>query len=63
MAARAQWYNHTKFDLGKVGKMLHIFPGEKLNFLRSEHPNENYKPFANRCCRRSPAVSASPMSN
>ncbi len=46
MAARAQWYNHTKFDLGRVGKIMHIFPGEKLNFLRSEHPNANYKPFA-----------------
>ena len=46
MSARAQWYNHTKFDLGKVGKIMHIFPGEKLNFLRSEHPNQNYKPFA-----------------
>ena len=46
MAARAQWYDHTKFDLGKQGKVLHIFPGEKLNFLRSQHPNENYKPFS-----------------
>ena len=46
MAARAQWYNHTKFDLGRVGKIMHVFPGEKLNFLRSEHPNSNYKPFA-----------------
>jgi lambda family phage portal protein len=46
MTARAQWYNHTKFDLGKQGKIMHIFPGEKLNFLRSEHPNQNYKAFS-----------------
>lgn len=46
MSARAEWYNHTKFDLAKQGKVLHIFPGEKLNFLRSEHPNDNYKPFS-----------------
>jgi lambda family phage portal protein len=46
MATRAEWYDHTKFDLGKQGKVLHIFPGEKLNFLRSEHPNDNYKPFS-----------------
>lgn len=46
MAARASWYDHTKFDLGKQGKVLHIFPGEKLNFLRSEHPNDNYKAFS-----------------
>lgn len=46
MSARAQWYDHTKFDLGKSGKILHIFPGEKLNFFRSEHPNDNYKSFS-----------------
>jgi lambda family phage portal protein len=46
MMSRAEWYQHTKFDLGKMGKVLHIFPGEKLNFLRSEHPNDNYKPFS-----------------
>jgi lambda family phage portal protein len=46
MDAKAEWYKKTNIDLGQHGKLVHLFLGEKLNFLRSEHPNENYKPFA-----------------
>lgn len=46
MAARAEWYASTKIDLGQAGKIVHMFPNEKLSFLRSEHPNENFKPAA-----------------
>jgi lambda family phage portal protein len=46
MQARAEWYQNTKIDLGQFGKIVHMFPKEKLNFLRSEHPNQNYKPAA-----------------
>jgi lambda family phage portal protein len=46
MQGRADWYENTKIDLGLFGKVVHMFMGEKLNFLRSEHPNSNYKSFS-----------------
>lgn len=33
-------------DLGRHGKIAHLFPGESLKFNTTETPNENYKPFA-----------------
>lgn len=46
MAARAGWYDGTRIDLGVHGKIAHMFPGEKLEFNRSEHPNSTYEAFA-----------------
>lgn len=46
IAARTAWYDNTKIDLGGASKVVHLFPGEKLTFKRSEHPNDNYEPFA-----------------
>lgn len=46
LGAKAEWYDNTKIDLGQFGKVAHMFPGEKLNFNRSEHPNSTYEPFA-----------------
>ncbi len=46
MTARAGWYDRTKIDLGGMGRLAHLFPGEKLEFNRSETPNANYEPFA-----------------
>ena len=46
LAARGGWYDETKIDLGIHGKIAHLFPGEKLNFNRSEHPNSTYEAFA-----------------
>lgn len=46
LGAKAEWYDNTKIDLGNAGKVAHLFPGEKLNLLRSEHPNSTYEPFA-----------------
>jgi lambda family phage portal protein len=46
MDARAGWYDKTKIDLGGMGKLAHLFPGEKLDFNRSETPNSNFEPFA-----------------
>lgn len=46
MAARLQWYSNTKVDLGQFGKLVHLFPNEKLNMNRSEHPNTNYLDFS-----------------
>jgi lambda family phage portal protein len=44
--ASEQWYKGTNIDLGGVSRMAHLFPGEKLEFMRSETPNSNYEPFA-----------------
>lgn len=46
IAARAGWYDGTQIDLGVHGKLAHMFPGEKLKFNRSEHPNSTYEAFA-----------------
>ena len=46
MAAQAAWYQNTKIDLGGTSKVVHMFPGEKLTFNRSEHPNDTYESFA-----------------
>lgn len=46
LSARGAWYDETKIDLGINGKIAHLFPGEKLNFNRSEHPNSTYEEFA-----------------
>ncbi len=46
LAAKTQWYQNTKIDLGRGGKIAHLFPGEKLDFLTSKSPNENYEAFA-----------------
>jgi len=46
MQAKASWYDRTNIDLGTFGKLIHLFVGERLDFKRSEHPNDNYLPFA-----------------
>jgi len=43
---KADWYDATKIDLGRHGKIAHLFLGEELDFNRSEHPNDNYEAFA-----------------
>jgi lambda family phage portal protein len=45
MRMRADWYRNTRLDLGTVGKLVHLFPGEKLEFKGSESPNSNFKDF------------------
>jgi lambda family phage portal protein len=45
MGLRAAWYRNTKLDLGVVGKLVHLFPGEKLEFKSSTTPNANFKDF------------------
>lgn len=46
MEAKGAWYDNTNIDLGGYGRIAHLFPGEKLDFKRSEHPNLSYEPFA-----------------
>ncbi|HYD07800.1 MAG TPA: phage portal protein [Reyranella sp.] len=46
LTATTGWYSEANIDLygpGALGKIAHLFPGEELEFLRSEHPNENYE--------------------
>lgn len=44
--AKHAWYQSTKIDLGIVGRIAHLFPGESLKFNRSEHPNDTYEAFS-----------------
>jgi capsid protein len=41
-----QMVPETDIDLSVHGKVLHGFPGDELQFFRSEHPNGTYEPFA-----------------
>lgn len=45
LAARMGWHQSTSIDLSDQSKIAHLFPGEKLKFNRSEHPNTTYKEF------------------
>jgi len=56
---KAQWYQKADINLAQHGKILHGFPGDELQFFRSEHPNGTYEPFAKfllRECSRAAAV-------
>lgn len=44
--ASAGWYDAAALDVGMNGRIAHMFPGDKLEFKSSEHPNGNYKDFA-----------------
>lgn len=46
LSAKGDWYEQTKIDLGRGGKIAHLFPGEKLTFNASQSPNDNYEAFA-----------------
>lgn len=46
LGAQAAWYQNSKIDLGGAGRVVHMFPGQKLAFNRSEHPNSTYEAFA-----------------
>lgn len=45
LAARMGWHTQTTIDLSGQSKIAHLFPGEKLKFNRSEHPNSTYEAF------------------
>jgi lambda family phage portal protein len=56
---KSQWYQKADVNLSQHGKILHGFPGDELQFFRSEHPNGNYDQFARfllRECSRAAAV-------
>lgn len=39
------WYQNSKIDLGSGGKVVHLFPGQKLEFMKNQHDSANYDPF------------------
>ena len=43
---RAGWYDNTKIDLGRHGKIAHLAPGDELKFNATEHPSDTYADFA-----------------
>ena len=55
---KIDWYRHADLNLGVAGKILHGFPGDELEFKRSEHPNDNYEAFATFLLREISRVAA-----
>lgn len=45
LTEKAGWYDKADISLGTNGKIAHLFPGDELEFLRSEHPNSTYEAF------------------
>ncbi|WP_454626933.1 phage portal protein [Bradyrhizobium cenepequi] len=46
LASKGTWYENTKIDLGRGGKIAHLFPGEELKFNAATTPHDNYEAFA-----------------
>lgn len=46
LGATAAWYQNTKIDLGRAGKIAHLFPGEELKLHGSTNIANNYEAFA-----------------
>ncbi|MDC7784777.1 phage portal protein [Rhodoplanes sp. TEM] len=46
LGAKAGWYENTKIDFGRAGRIAHLFPGEKLELHKSQSPNATYEAFA-----------------
>jgi lambda family phage portal protein len=46
LAAKAAWYENSKFDLGRGGKIAHLYPGEKFNLTTATRISGDYEAFA-----------------
>lgn len=46
LGQKMAWYQQTKINMGVGGRLAHLFPGERLKFNKSEHPNEAYEAFS-----------------
>jgi lambda family phage portal protein len=46
LSAKAAWYENTKIDLGRGGKIAHLYPGEKLSLTTSTRISGDYEAFA-----------------
>lgn len=46
LEAKTDWYDNTRIDLGKGGKIAHLYPGEKLELKTSTRISGDYEAFA-----------------
>ena len=44
--AQAGWYDRAVLNVGMNGRVAHLFPGQKMEFHTSHHPNSGYKDFS-----------------
>lgn len=51
MAAKLDWASRTNIDLGQHGKVVSLFPGEKLEMGDVNAPNDNYIDFSKNLLR------------
>lgn len=49
--AQAGWYDGNSIDVGIGGRVAHLFPGQKMEFLSPTHPATAYKDFSNHLLR------------
>lgn len=45
LAAKTAWYENTKIDLGRSGRIAHLYPGEKLSFNTTSRISGDYEAF------------------
>ena len=46
LTGAAQFHEETKLDLSQQGKVVHLFPGEELEFNAVKNPNASYEEFS-----------------
>ena len=46
LSSKAAWYENTKIDLGRGGRIAHLFPGEKLALTTSARISGDYEAFS-----------------
>lgn len=46
LTTKASWYQNTKIDFGRAGKVAHLFPGEELEMHTAQNIAGNYEPMA-----------------
>lgn len=46
LGVKAEWYQNTKIDIGRPGRIAHLFPGEELTFHGSQNHATSYEAFA-----------------
>lgn len=44
--AQSAWHERSSINVGVGGRVAHMFPGQKMEFLTSEGPAQSYKDFA-----------------
>lgn len=44
-AAKSEWYDSAKIDLTQHGRIGHLFPGDELEFTKSNAPGQQYDQF------------------